>query len=77
MFGIIVGFIFYFWMRNTSKDGSVLVSITFINCFLVFFCCEFPSWNLSGILALVLSSIVISYKGKVTTIEDNLQEFLD
>ena len=64
-------------MRNTSKDGSVLVSITFINCFLVFFCCEFPSWNLSGILALVLSSIVISYKGKVTTIEDNLQEFLD
>lgn len=70
--GLIVGGLFYIWMRKSIKDGVLIVTLTFVNAFLLFFLCEFLSWNVSGILALVLSSIVISYKGKMLAIEDNL-----
>lgn len=75
--GIISGMIFYYWMRNGIKEGVLMVTITFCNAFLLFFVCEYFSWNVSGILALVLSSIIISYKGKLLVIEDNVSEVLD
>lgn len=75
--GLIIGGLFYIWMRKSLKEGVLMVTLTFINAFLLFFLCEFLPWNVSGILALVLSSILISYKGKLLTIEDNMAEVLD
>ncbi len=66
--GIIVGFLFHYWIVKSSKDGITIVSITFINCFFLFYCCEYLRFNISGILAVVLSAIILSYKGKIKTI---------
>ena len=54
LIGLIVGGIFYIWMRKSVKEGVLIVTLTFVNAFLLFFICEFLSWNVSGILALVL-----------------------
>lgn len=64
-------------MRNSLKEGILIVTITLCNAFLLFFVCEYFPWNVSGILALVLSSIIISYKGKLLVIGDNVSEVLD
>ena len=77
LIGVIFGFIFYIWMQKVIKDGVLLVSITFINCFLLFFICEFLRWNLSGILALVAASIILSYKGKMNIVAEELHEVVD
>ena len=77
LLGFIFGFLFYMWMQKVIKDGVLLVSITFINCFLLFFICEFMSWNLSGILALVAASVILSYKGKMSIVAENLQEVVE
>ena len=75
--GAIFGFIFYVWMQKVIKDGVLLVSITFINCFLLFFICEFLSWNVSGILALVAASVILSFKGKMQILAEELNEAVD
>ena len=72
LFGLIVGLVFYMWMRKIVKDGVLMVSITFIACFLVFFLCEYPPWALSGILAIVMASIALSYKSKINIMADDL-----
>lgn len=77
LIGALFGFIFYIWMQKVIKDGVLLVSITFINCFLLFFICEFLSWNVSGILALVAASIILSYKGKMSIVAEELHEVVD
>ena len=77
LIGALFGILFYIWMQKVIKDGVLLVSITFINCFLLFFICEFLSWNISGILALVAASIILSYKGKMKIVAEDLQEVVD
>lgn len=77
LIGAISGFLFYIWMQKVIKDGVLLVSITFINCFLLFFICEFLSWNVSGILALVAASIILSFKGKMNILAEDLHEIVD
>lgn len=77
LFGLVVGLAFYMWMRKIIKDGVLMVSITFIACFLVFFLCEYPSWNLSGILAIVMASIVLSYKSKINIMADDLYHIVE
>jgi NhaP-type Na+/H+ or K+/H+ antiporter len=77
LFGLIVGLAFYMWMRKIIKDGVLMVSITFIACFLVFFLCEYPPWNLSGILAIVMASIVLSYKSKINIMADDLYHIVE
>lgn len=54
-----------------------MVTITIINAFLLFFICEYFPWNVSGILALVLSAIILSYKGKLIVVMDNVSDVLD
>lgn len=70
--GLVVGLIFVIWMRKIIKDGVLIVTMTFINCFLVFFLCEYFPWNLSGILAIVTSSIILASKGKMDIMADEL-----
>ena len=70
--GVVVGFLFYLWMRRTIKDGVLLVCMTFVNCFLVFFLCEYFPWNLSGILAIVSAALVQASKGKIEIMADEL-----
>jgi NhaP-type Na+/H+ or K+/H+ antiporter len=65
IFGLIAGFLFFWWMESIANDGVLLVSLSFANCFLIFFLCEGLKSNLSGILAIVMSSILLSYKGKI------------
>ena len=65
LFGLFIGFLFYRWMIKIIKDQVMMVAITFICCFLVFFLCEYPPWNLSGILAIVMASIFLSHQGKM------------
>lgn len=65
LFGLLIGFIFYKWMIRIIKDQVMMVTITFICCFLVFFLCEYPPWNLSGILAIVMASLFLSAQGKM------------
>ncbi len=68
---------FYYWMKYTPKIDILVVSITFVNAFLLFFICEFYSWNISGILAVVFSSLLLSYKAKLLVIEENLLKGLE
>lgn len=75
--GIGAGFLFYLWMGRINKDGVLVVSLTLINCFLVFFVCEYFSWNVSGILAIVLSSLLQSSKGKIRIMADELWAVVD
>lgn len=77
VFGTIVGILFYLWMRKIVKDGVLLVSITFIAAFLVFFLCEYPPWNLSGILAIIMTSLALSYKTKINIIADDLYHIVE
>ena len=70
--GFVVGFLFYTWMRRIIKDGVLIVSMTFISCFLVFFLCEYFPWNLSGILAIVAAALVQASKGKLEIMADEL-----
>lgn len=71
LFGLLVGYFFYRWMIKIIKDQVMMVTITFICCFLVFFLCEYPAWNLSGILAIVMASLFLSYKGKMGMVADD------
>lgn len=75
--GLVFGILFYLWLKKTPKIDILVVSITFINAFLLFFICEYYSWNISGILAVVFSSLILSYKAKLLIIEDNLLEGLE
>jgi NhaP-type Na+/H+ or K+/H+ antiporter len=75
--GLIFGIVFYFWLKKTPKIDKLVVSITFINAFLLFFVCEYYSWNISGILAVVFSSLILSYKAKLLIIEENVLEGLE
>lgn len=75
--GVIFGIVFYLWLKKTPKIDKLVVSITFINAFLLFFVCEFYSWNISGILAVVFSSLILSYKAKLIIIEENVIEGLE
>jgi NhaP-type Na+/H+ or K+/H+ antiporter len=77
LFGLLVGLAFYMWMRKIIKDGVLMVSITFVACFLVFFLCEYPPWNLSGILAIVMASIALSYKSKINIMADDLYHIVE
>lgn len=72
LFGLIVGFLFYRWMIKIIKDQVMMVTITFICCFLVFFLCEYPPWNLSGILAIVMASLFLSFQGKMGMVADDM-----
>ena len=65
IFGLMAGLLFFWWMESIPNDGVLLVSLSFANCFLIFFLCEGLKSNLSGILAIVMSSVLISYKGKI------------
>ena len=75
--GVVFGIIFYYWLKKTPKIDKLVVSITFINAFMLFFVCEFYSWNISGILAVVFSSLILSYKAKLLIIEENVLEGLE
>lgn len=75
--GVFFGIAFYLWLKKTPKIDKLVVSITFINAFLLFFVCEFYSWNVSGILAVVFSSLILSYKAKLLIIEENVLEGLE
>lgn len=77
LLGIAFGVLFYLWLKKTPKIDTLVVSITFINAFLLFFVCEYYSWNISGILAVVFSSLILSYKAKLLIIEENLLEGLE
>lgn len=77
LFGLIVGFIFYSWMIRIMKDQVMMVTITFICCFLVFFSCEYPPWNLSGILAIVMASLFLSYQGKMKMVADDMYSVVE
>ena len=77
LFGVVVGLVFHIWMGRIIKDGVLVVSLTFTSCLLVFFFCEYPSWQLSGILALVTNSIILSYKSKVNIIADDLHHVVE
>ena len=65
LFGVLTGLLFFWWMESIAKDGVLLVSLTFANCFLLFFFCEGLQSGMSGILAVVMSSVLLSYKGKI------------
>ncbi len=77
LLGVVFGILFYLWLKKTPKMDRLVVSITFINAFLLFFVCEYYSWNISGILAVVFSSLILSYKAKLLIIEENLLEGLE
>lgn len=74
--GYLFGQFFLSWIRNQA-NGYIIVCITFINCFLLFFVCEYFFWELSGILAVVVSSIILSSKGKINMIENDLHLIVD
>ncbi len=77
LIGLLIGYLFSLWIGRVIKDGVLIVSITFVSCFLVFLFCEYPPWNFSGILALVTSSIILSYKSKMRMVADRLYETVE
>lgn len=77
LFGLVVGFLFYRWMIKIIKDQVMMVTITFICCFLVFFLCEYPPWNLSGILAIVMASLFLSFQGKMGMVADDMYSVVE
>ena len=74
--GIIVGFIMtifkIYWLKKTFND---IISESFISigvCYLIYYICEFTDLHTSGILALVISGLLMAYYGK-TRISPNNQ----
>ena len=75
--GLVMGLIFTAWMRRVVKDAALMVSLTFVNCFLIFFLCEYFPWNISGLLAIVTAAIVHSAQGKSELVADELWSLIE
>ena len=70
LFGILSGIICTYWIQKIMKDHSLIVLITFVTTYLVFFVSE-NYLQVSGILALVSLGVYLSSNCKVNLSHDN------
>lgn len=65
--GIIFGLISVYWIKRIFNDEILVLNITIISCYLVFFVAEYVEpfgIKMSGILALVSLSLFMSAFGR-------------
>jgi NhaP-type Na+/H+ or K+/H+ antiporter len=64
--GIIFGFISSFWIKRIFNDEILVVNITLLSCYLVFFVAENINFGfkISGIIALVSLGLFMAASGK-------------
>ena len=58
--GIITGVISCMWLRRIIRDDVLTSTVTFIACFICFYCAEFTFLHVSGILAIVVLGLFMS-----------------
>lgn len=63
LFGFVIGFLISKWLRRIVNDEILIINITFVMCYLLFFFSE-TYFNVSGILALVTLGLFMSSMGK-------------
>lgn len=62
--GIAMGIIGSIWLRRVIRDDVLTSTITFIACYIIFYCAEFTFFHVSGILAIVVLGLFMSAFGK-------------
>jgi len=63
LFGLTVGIVASTWLKRVTRDNILIIAITFISCYLLFFLSE-TQLHVSGILALVTLGLFMSATGK-------------
>ena len=66
MLGILFGIVSSFWIKRIFNDEILVVNITILSCYLVFFVAENVNlgFKVSGILALVSLGLFMAASGK-------------
>jgi NhaP-type Na+/H+ or K+/H+ antiporter len=62
--GLIFGIVSTYWIRRIFNDGILVVNITVISCYLVYFIADNMSIRISGIIALVSLGLYMAAFGK-------------
>ncbi len=69
--GFIGGLIGSLWMRRIIRDDVLTATVTFVFTYIVFYFTEFTWVNVSGILAVVVLSLMLSSFGKTKLYVDS------
>ena len=62
--GICFGVVSCMWLRRIIRDDVLTATVTFIACFICFYCAEFTFLHVSGILSIVVLGLFMSANSK-------------
>ena len=64
LLGFVFGLISSVWLKRIINDDILIVNITFVMCYLLFFCAENLTYQVSGILGLVTLGLFMAAMGR-------------
>ena len=64
LLGFIFGMVSSLWLKRIINDDILIINITFVMCYLLFFCAENLTYQVSGILGLVTLGLFMSAMGR-------------
>ena len=70
--GLVFGFIANIWLRKIINDDVLVITISFVTCYLLFFVSENLKYSVSGILALVTLGFFMSAIGRTSINHDSI-----
>ena len=72
MLGFIFGMVASLWLKRIINDDILIINITVIMCYLLFYTAEFGMWiEVSGILALVTLGLFMSAMGRTNIFHES------
>ena len=75
LLGLVFGFIANIWLRKIINDDVLVITISFVLCYLLFFCAENLKYSVSGILALVTLGLFMSAMGRTSIFHESAHSF--
>jgi len=73
--GLIFGYIANLWLKRIINDDVLVITISFVMCYLLFFLSENLKYSVSGILALVTLGFFMSAIGRTSISQDSITQF--
>jgi NhaP-type Na+/H+ or K+/H+ antiporter len=71
LLGFVFGMIASLWLKRIINDDILIINITFVMCYLLFYVAENFHYEVSGILALVTLGLFMSAFGKTNIISES------
>lgn len=71
LLGFVFGMIASLWLKRIINDDILIINITFVMCYLLFYVAENFHYEVSGILALVTLGLFMSAMGKTSIISES------